>query len=229
MGRSRTHEDRIYGKGNTQRKERLATRQKTRRELFGDTDNDRLAVTQHLHLGGARHYYLRHDIEIVIETLTVDRSDNIAVHEAYVMAQLAEAITVLNVRSCDIALAVVIAHGYVYDQRKYEIHHHATHHYQEPLPRRLATELPRLGFLFHLLGIHRLVYHAGYLDITAERHPSYAVDRLAYLLLEQREIGIEKEVELLHPRTEYLGEHEVSQLVHHHQYRQAQNQLRDLD
>ncbi len=96
-------------KGIRNERERLATRQKTRRELFGDTDNYRLAVTQHLHLGGARHYYLRHDIEIVIETLTVDLSDNIAVHEAYVMAQLAEAITVLNVRSCDIALAVVIA------------------------------------------------------------------------------------------------------------------------
>lgn len=58
----------------------------------------------------------------------------------------------------------------------------------------LELELPRLFRLFHLLGIHRLVNHTGYLDITAQWQPTYCIFCVTFLGLEfkQGEPGVKK-------------------------------------
>ena len=73
--------------------------------------------------------------------------------------------------------------------------------------RRLRAELPRLGRLFHLFGVHRLVYHTRDFAISSQRQPAYAVLRIAMfgLVLEQGKPRVEENIKLLHPYLKEAG------------------------
>lgn len=88
-----------------------------------------------------------------------------------------------------------------------EVEQHTAHHDQKALPSRFGTKLPRLFGLFHLFGIHRLVYHAGNLDVTAQRQPSYGIFRITSLgfELEQCKPGVKEQAEFFYTHLEQPG------------------------
>ena len=59
-------------------------------------------------------------------------------------------------------------HG-VDEQGEQEIEQYAAHHDEQSLPCGLGAKLPWLHGLFHLFGIHRLVYHTSNFNVSAQR------------------------------------------------------------
>ncbi len=129
----------------------------------------------------------------------------------------------------DILLPPAVGYTYVYTHRKHDVERHPRHHHYQPLPRRFGPEFPRLGRRGHLLLVLALVDHARDLDVTAERHPTHAVNGVAYSLLPQREPRVEEQVEPLDPHPESPGEDEVPELVDENQKRETEYELNDLD
>ena len=118
---------------------------------------------------------------ITFERNTVGRKEDITVLETYRFGSLVE----FHTKRGFLYLYILVApckknHG-VDEQCQQEVEQYATHHYQQTLPRRLGTELPRLFGLFHLFGIHRLINHAGYFDITAQWQPAYCILCVTFL------------------------------------------------
>ena len=96
-----------------------------------------------------------------------------------------------------------------------KVKQHSADHHQRALPCRLGAELPLLGGLLHLFGVERLVYHAGYLDISAERKPAKAILRVAMFgfELEEREPRVEEKAEFFHSDFEKFGSKKVPALM----------------
>ena len=155
--------------------------------------------------------------------------DFVAVAQSDLFGYIVEHITVFDILRGDVVVSPRIADADVDADGQYDVHHDAADHDQQPLPGRFGAELPRLDRLFHLLGIHRLVDHAGNLHIAAERNPSYAVSGFSLFEFEQREPRIEEEVELFHPRAEKAREKEMSEFVYDDQQRETENELKNFD
>jgi hypothetical protein len=65
--------------------------------------------------------------------------------------------------------------------------------------------------LLHLFGVHRLVYHSGYLDVTAQRQPSYRILRITSLgfELEQGKPRVKEQAEFFYTHLEQPGKKEM--------------------
>ena len=105
-------------------------------------------------------------------------------------------------------------HG-IDEQSQQEIDNHTGNHDNQTLPGRMGTELPRFGRELHLLGVHGLVYHTGYFDITTQRQPAEAIlrGRMLGLEFQQRLPRVEEKAELLHPHAKKLGGQEMPTFV----------------
>src|SRR5690606_27566580 len=66
------------------------------------------------------------------------------------------------------------------------------------------------------------------LHVATQGQPTHAVLGVAFLLLPQREPGVEEEVELLHTHLEPARGQEVAQFVERHDEGQAQDELGGL-
>ena len=104
---------------------------------------------------------------------------------------------------------------------KNEVEQNTTHHHQQALPCRFGTKLPWLGWLSHLLFIHRFVYHSRYFHIATKREPSYTVFGFAVFRFEfkQGKPWVEEKVKLLYSYFEYPGEKKMPELMYYDQYR----------
>ena len=103
----------------------------------------------------------------------------------------------------------------IYDEGKDDIEDHPTGHDHQTSERLLAAELIGLRLTGHRLCIQRLIDHTSDLAVAPEREPAKAVDRTATLTLplEDREPGVEEEIELLYTRSEETGHRVMPQLV----------------
>ena len=120
-----------------------------------------------------------------------------------------------------------------------EVVEHAARHYQQALPGVVGAEFPGLRLALHLGQVHALVYHSGYLAISSERKPAYAVLGLplqglgaepgepfaAFGAEEESPSGIEEEKELLDPDGEQFRKGKVPGFVHYNQYGQRKEYL----
>ena len=177
----------------------------------------------------------------VLEGFAVDGHRDVTIHKTHLVTGFIEDETRLDMLHGNDLHAPHQHYGTVDDETGEEVHEHATHHDEEAFPHGLRTELIGLGGLLHLFGVHRLVYHAGYLDISTQGNPSDAVFRLVgsyageafgkplVLGAEEVKLGIEEEVELLDTHLEELGEEEVSALMQDHQKAEAAEQLGGFD
>ena len=114
-----------------------------------------------------------------------------------------------------VCLAPYIEHHGIDEECKQKVNHYACHHNYQALPCGLCAKFPRLWRTFHLLCVHRLVNHAGYLDISAERKPAKAILRVAMFgfELEEREPRVEEKAEFFHSDFEKFGSKKVPALM----------------
>ena len=198
------------------------------RESVGDDDGRPDAGALHLHAAVAVEQHALAQVAAGLGHLAVDRQHAVAVLEAYLVHHFAEFEAEVGFAQRHVLLAPREQNHPEYQHGAHEVDHHAGHHYQQALPCRLGAELPGLGGLGEMLGVHRLVDHAGYLDVAAQRQPAEAVFGLAAPELEEREPRVEEEVELVDAGLEELGRDEVAELVGDDENRETQDELECL-
>ena len=145
------------------------------------------------------------------------------------MPRLVEVVSPAGVFVGEVGVAPGVADAAIDDDGQQDIHHHAGDHDQKALPGGFCAEFVGLRGLLHLLLVHRLVDHAGDLDITAQRQPSQTVFRVLVPELEEREPGVEEDVELLDADVEDAGHEEVPEFVNSHQNGEAEEKLENFD
>ena len=163
----------------------------------------------------------------VLRNIVVQRDYAVSRLEAHLDGKLVGIYAGLRVG--DIGGAPYAQNGAVRDDGEYEVEQHAARHHQQPLPRRVAAELPRLGLALKLLGVHGLVHHSGNLAVAAEREPAYSEFRLAHAEAQQGlALHIEEKVEFLHLDAEELCEYEMAEFVYYDQQREGKYNLKCL-
>ena len=107
------------------------------------------------------------DINIeVLERTLVGTHQDIMVAETKLLGFCIELHALAHISHAYITFAPV-KHDHGVDKKcQHKVHRHASHHDDEPLPRRFGAELPRLRVTLHLVGVHALVDHTGYLAIA---------------------------------------------------------------
>ena len=134
---------------------------------------------------------------------------------------------------------------YIYQYGENEVERDAAYHHKQTLPRRLGTEISRLGRLGKLFLVHGFIDHSGYLHIASERKPAYAVFSVAprglfntvliifhFLFLRlpfgYREPRIEEKIEFLDLYAEYTGHEIMAEFMYYHKKRQCHYKLQGL-
>ena len=203
--------------------------------MTGQGDAHLLAVTDDVGIVSFGKVAVDINVE-VFERTFVGTHQNIVVAETKLLGLGVELHTLAHVGHTHVALAPMEHDHGVDEQCQHKVDRHTSYHDDEPLPRRLGAELPRLRVTLHLLGIHALVDHTGDLAIATERQPTHAVLRLAVLGLETKEFAaplangdVEENKELLHPDAKELGCQRMSALVEQYQQRDGQNELEKLN
>ena len=159
--------------------------------------------------------------------LGVGAQQNVAVAEAELVRLLVELHAVGHVLDRRVGLAPSEENHGVDEEGHDKVDEDAREHDDKALPGGMRAKLPRLRGTLHLVGIHRLVYHAGYLHIAAQRQPAEGIGGLAVLgfELEEREPGIEEETELLYSHLEDLCGQKVSSLMQYDENGETEYQL----
>ena len=202
---------------------------------------------QHVQIAGQRdvHFliaaqYLGHPglaqvaVDIAVELLEcfgVCAEQDVTIAEAQLLGLCVELETMGEVLHGDIALAPSEQHSRVDNKSQHEVDQHATNHDEEALPSRFCPELPRLYRLLHLLHVHRLVDHAGYLDIASQWQPAYAVGGVAVLRFELKrsEPRVEEKAELFYPYLEEFGKQEMPSFMQQDEQGKTENELKGSD
>ena len=142
----------------------------------------------------------------VFEVLLIRSDKHVAIFKAQTFGLIIELHTHCHILNTNIRVAPIEQNHRVNEQSEQEINQYAARHYQQTLPRWLATKLPRLYRLFHLFSVEALVYHTCDLAITAQRQPAYAVNGIASFRfeLEKMEPWIEEKIKLVDPDAEEL-------------------------
>ena len=184
------------------------------------------SVAQQVHLGHAVVETLHAEVAVVAQRLSVVAEDAVAVLEA---EGLEFGVDVDGMLVGEFGFTPHKQHPGVDDEAEDEVDDDAAQHDDETLPSGLGTELPRLGRLGHLLGVHAFVDHARDLDVAAQWQPPNAPFRFADLLLEQRETGVHEEIEFFDAGLEGTGGPIMAKFVENHQNGQAQQKLCGFD
>ena len=136
-----------------------------------------LAFAQYGHPLGLGH--LHQSLGRVVQLLVVGHQGNVAVAETGVKGHAAVLHTHLGLLERHVLPARSIYDACIDQDCQQEIEQHTRYHNKESLPCRFGAEFPFLGRLFHLLGVHRLVDHAGNLAIAAQGKPPDAIFSVA--------------------------------------------------
>ena len=143
-------------------------------EVLGDFYGHCVAtVADYLHLLGLEHHEA--SLAGMHQRLAVGGEGNVAVTEPGFLCRRGEGHTHLGFPEGDVFLASGPYDAGVDDDGKQEVEEHTGYHHEEALPCGVAAELPGLRRLGHLLLVHRLVYHARYFAVAAQRQPAQAV------------------------------------------------------
>ena len=154
------------------------------------------------------------DIE-VLERTQVGTYEDVTILKTQCLGLTVKLHTKFHVLHGDIAITPCEENHRVDEKGQKEVDQHSTYHHKQSLPRRTGTELPWLGRLLHLLGIHRLIYHSCYLAVTAKGQPTYAIGGVAVLgfILKEMEPRIKKKIKLFYTNTKELGKKEMTALM----------------
>ena len=195
-------------------------------EFLFEFERHHFAVPQHIDLRHAVVEAFHAEVAVIVERLAVVAKDAVAVLKA---EGLEFGVDVDGMLVGEFGFTPHKQHAGVDDEAEDEVDDDAAQHDDEALPSGLGTELPRLGRLGHLLGVHALVDHACDLDVAAQRQPANAPFRFADLLLEQRKPGVHEEIEFFDAGLEGTGGPIVAKFVENHQNGQAQQKLCGFD
>ena len=172
-----------------------------------------------------------------LDVLVVEADGDVAVAEAEGLGFLVEGEALGDVLHGHAVLAFEVHDAAIDNESREEVHEDASGHDEESLPDLLATEFVGLGRLLQLLGVEAFVDHAGYLDVSAQGYPAYAVLGLVVAEVgeeagepvvagaEEVELVVEEHEELLDAHLEEFGESEVPALVEHDEQREAEQEL----
>ena len=118
-------------------------------------------------------------IGFVGDSRTIGCKRNVTIDKTGFLCSLAILHSESGIGEIDVCFALCVGKSGIDDNSEDEIKQHACNHHQKALPCRLGTKFPTFGRLLELFGIHRLIYHSGNLDISAEREPADAVGCVA--------------------------------------------------
>jgi len=169
-----------------------------------------------------------YDLVDVVRLFAVDAHQPVSVVESEFVPGLVEVVAPLGVGVREIGVAPRVADADVDGHGQHDVHHHAGDHHQKTLPGGFGAELVLFDGLFHLFRVHRLVDHAGDLDISAQRQPSQTVLGVSAFEFEQREPRVEEDVEFLDADFEHPRHDEVTHLVNAYQDGEAEEELNDF-
>ena len=174
-------------------------------EVAGHIYAHLLSVTNYVSLACSSHL-AEHVCTEFLEFALVGSYQNVAILESESFRLLVELHAERHVLRLNIVVAPCEKTHCIEEQCKQEVDQYATNHNQQTLPCRLRTELPRLSWLLHLIGIERFVDHTRYLAVAAQRQPAYTICSVALARLELEEVKprVEEQEEFLNSYTEEL-------------------------
>ncbi len=181
-----------------------------------------LAVAKHSCRVGFREVAVDVGTELRI-CLSVCSQKDVAVAESELLGFCVELKAMAHIADGNESFAPCEEYGRIEYKGKHKVDKHAANHDQETLPCWFCTKFPWFHGLLHLLRVHRFVYHARNLDVTAEGQPPDAVGRVAPFRFELKrcEPRVEEKAELLHAYLEEFGEEEVTSFVKKNEQREA--------
>ena len=142
-------------------------------EIGRNGDAEGVGAAHHAHFRSLDH--LHPGLVGAVERFAVGGYGYVAVAEAYLVGFLGISHAHAGFAEGHIFFTRGVNDAGIYYYSEQEVEEHSGYHDQQALPGRFAAEFPFLRRLLHLLGVHRLVDHAGDLAIASERKPADAI------------------------------------------------------